>query len=158
MFFNSCPTVPVIPIKKIVGIDINFWLMEASLIPYMSTKTIPSIQIEVKKRNNAEVYHRKVSSNLNIFCMCLGRYTLGDLLQQHVVATCHKKSNQTEFVQLVAATNSVAETKIFLQKFSSTHEAICCWDVSQQCVAATSCPTCTHGIICRHYLLLQVVV
>ena len=37
------------------------------------------------------------------------------------------------------------------------HEAICCWDVSQQCVAATSCPTCTHGTICRHYLLLQVV-
>ena len=70
MFFNSCPTVPVIPIKKIVGIDINFWLMEARLIPYMSTKTIPSIEIEVKKRNNGEVYHRKVSSNLNIFCMC----------------------------------------------------------------------------------------
>ena len=58
------------PNKKIVGIDINFWLMEARLIPYTSTKTIPSIQIEVKKRNNGEVYHRKVSSNLNIFCTC----------------------------------------------------------------------------------------
>ena len=73
------------------------------------------------------------------------------------MATCHKKSNQTEFVRLVAATNSVAETKIFLQKFSSTHEAICRWDVSLQCVAATSCLNYTHGEICHHDLLLQVV-
>ena len=57
--------------KEIVGIDINFWLTEASLIPYMSTKTIPSMQIDVKKWNNAEVCHRQVSWSLNIFLYVL---------------------------------------------------------------------------------------
>ena len=45
----------------------------------------------------------------------------------------------------------------FSQKFSSTHEAICRCDVSPQRVAATSRPTCTHGVISRLDLLLQLV-
>ena len=44
--------------------------------------------------------------------------------------------------------NPVAEKKIFSQKFSCTHEAICRCDVSPQRVASTSRPTCTHGVIC----------
>ena len=43
----------------------------------------------------------------------------------------------------------------FSQNFCSTHEAICRCDVSPQHVAATSCRTCTHGVICRRDLLLQ---
>ena len=43
--------------------------------------------------------------------------------------------------------------KILLQR----HEAICRCDVSPQHVAATSRRTCTHGVICRRYLLLQLV-
>ena len=45
----------------------------------------------------------------------------------------------------------------FSEKFSSTHEAICRCDVSPQCVSATNRPTCTHGVICRRDLLLQLV-
>ena len=45
----------------------------------------------------------------------------------------------------------------FSQKFSSTHEAICRWDVSPHLVAATSSPTCTHGVICRRDVLQQLV-
>ena len=37
------------------------------------------------------------------------------------------------------------------------HEAICRCDVSPQHVAANSRRTCTHGVICRRYLLLQLV-
>ena len=43
--------------------------------------------------------------------------------------------------------------KILLQR----HEAISRCDVSPQHVAATSRRTCTHGVICRRYLLLQLV-
>ena len=45
----------------------------------------------------------------------------------------------------------------FSQKFSSTHEAICRCDVSPHLVAATSRPTCTHGVIGRRDVLLQLV-
>ena len=45
----------------------------------------------------------------------------------------------------------------FSQKFSSTHEAICRCDVSPHLVAATSRPTCTHWVICRRDVLLQLV-
>ena len=49
------------------------------------------------------------------------------------------------------------QRQIFSQKFSSTHEAICRCDVSSGHVCATSRRTCTHGVICRHDLLLQLV-
>ena len=71
---------------------------------------------------------------------------------QHVT----KNQIRQNLCNLLWQQNSVVEKKIFLQKFCSTHEAICHWDVSQQCVAATSCPTSTHGESCRHDLLLQV--
>ena len=80
--------------------------------------------------------------------------------QNFVAATCPRtteKSNQTEFVRLVAATKSCWRKKIFSQKFSCTHETICRCDVSPQRVASTSRPTCTHGVICRRDVLLQLV-
>ena len=49
------------------------------------------------------------------------------------------------------------QRQIFSQKFSSTHEAICRCDVSSGHVCATSRRTCTHGVIRRHDLLLQLV-
>ena len=79
------------------------------------------------------------------------------LQQNFVEATRCKKSNQTEFVRLIAATKFCCRDR-FSQNFSSTHEAICRCDVSPQHVAATSRQTCTHGLICRRDLLLQLVV
>ena len=114
-----------------------------------------------------------------------GRYTLGDKLQQHVAATrCSDKSLRVYwriFVKIfVAATEFCRHNKShrfsliwffatccrdkilsrrlrFSQKFSSTHEAICHCDVSSHLVAANSHPTCTHGVICRRDVLLQLV-
>ena len=74
------------------------------------------------------------------------------LQQNFVAATCRKKSNQTEFVRLAAATKILLQMQRFSQKFSSTHEAICHSDVSPQRVAATSRPICAHGVICRRDL------
>ena len=45
----------------------------------------------------------------------------------------------------------------FSQRFSSTHEAISRCDVSPHRVAATCCPICSHGVICRCDVLLQLV-
>ena len=45
----------------------------------------------------------------------------------------------------------------FSQNFSSTHEEICRCNVSSQHFAATCRRTCTHGVICRRDLLLQLV-
>ena len=47
--------------------------------------------------------------------------------------------------------------QIFSKKFSSTQEAICRCNMSPDRVAKTSCLTCTHGVICRCDLLLQLV-
>ena len=66
-------------------------------------------------------------------------------LQQHfVTATCCKKSNQTEFVWLVAVTKFCCRDKDF-HKISPVHLK---W-LSLQQVAAASHQTCTHGVICR---------
>ena len=51
--------------------------------------------------------------------------------------------------------NILLQRQRFSQKFSRTHEAICRCNVSPQHVAATIRPTCTHGVICRRDLLLQ---
>ena len=103
-----------------------------------------------------------------------GRYTLGDKLQQHGEATCrsdkllcvyrrifvkifvaatefchHNKSHRFSLIWFFA---TCCSNKIplgrqrFSQKFSSTHKAICCCDMSPHHVAATSRPTCSHGV------------
>ena len=54
--------------------------------------------------------------------------------QNFVAATSRKKSNQTESVRLVAATNSVAATKIFTKILQYIRS-----DLSLQRVAATCC-------------------
>ena len=111
---------------------------------------------------------------------CKGRYTLGDKLQQHVAAThCSEKSLRVYWKICVKISVPATEVccsnmlqkiksdricatcrgdKILLKRqrvspnFSSRHEVICCCDVSPQHVAATSCRTCTHRVICRHNL------
>ena len=181
--------------KEIVGKDINFWLTEASLIPYMSTKTIPSMQIEVKKRNNAEVYHRKVSWSLNIFSYVLRLVHTRRL----VAATCHGNMSQkikSDRICVTCCSNKILlQRQRFFYKSSPVHTkpfvagmfhcnvllqlvaqpvhtewsvamTCCCKlspdlhtqsDLLSRLVAATCSPTCTHRVICRQDLLLQLV-
>ena len=74
---------------------------------------------------------------------------------------CH--SNMLQKIKSDRICVTFHSNKILLQRqglsqnFSSTHEATYCCDVSPQHVAATSCRTGTHGVICRHVLLLQLV-
>ena len=56
------------------------------------------------------------------------------------------------FCDLLQRQNSVAATKIFTQILQYTRR-----DLSLQRVAATSRRTCTHGVVCRRDLLLQLV-
>ena len=79
------------------------------------------------------------------------------LQQNFVAATCCKKSNQTGFVLLIAVTKLYCRDKDFHKKFSCTHEAICRCYASPRHVASTSSRTCTHWVICRRDLLLQLV-
>ena len=60
------------------------------------------------------------------------------------------------FCDLFQRQNSVAETEIFTKILQYT-EAICRCDVSPHLVAATSRRTCSHGVICRRDVLLQLV-
>ena len=68
--------------------------------------------------------------------VCTGEFLWKSLSPQQnfVAATSRKKSNQTESVRLVAATNSVAATKIFTKILQYTRS-----DLSLQRVAATCC-------------------
>ena len=73
-------------------------------------------------------------------------------LRQNLVATtCHKKPNQTKFVRLVVAQNSVAiiRDKIFT--------IILQYTLLKRFVAPQRVAACTYGVICRCDLLLQLV-
>ena len=81
-----------------------------------------------------------------------------------VAATEFCRSNKSHRFSLIWFFATCCSNKIlsrrqrFSQKFSSTHEAICrCGDVLPHLVAATSHPTCTHGVICYRDVLLQLV-
>ena len=115
-----------------------------------------------------------------------GRYTLGNKLQQQVtttrrsdkslrvywrifakifVSTYHEfcRSNMLQKIKLdrICATchgeKILLQRQRFLQNFSSTHKAICHYNVLPQHVAVTSRQTCTHWVICCRQLLLQLV-
>ena len=83
----------------------------------------------------------KIFVSLTVFCR-------GNMLQKiksdRICATCY-------------GNKILLQRQRFSQKFSVTHEVICRCDVSLQHVAATSHPTCTLVVICRHDLLLQLV-
>ena len=83
----------------------------------------------------------KIFVSLTVFCR-------GNMLQKiksdRICATCY-------------GNKILLQRQRFSQKFSVTHEVIYRCDVSLQHVAATSHPTCTHVVICRHDLLLQLV-
>ena len=78
--------------------------------------------------------------------VCTGEF-LGkslSLQRNFVAATSCKKSNQTEIVQLNCCSDKIQlQRQRFSQKFSSTHDAICCCDVSPHRVAATCRLACT---------------
>ena len=79
--------------------------------------------------------------------VCTGEFLWKSLSPQQnfVAATSRKKSNQTESVRLVAATNSVAATKIFTKILQYTRS-----DLSPRHVAATCCLECTDlYCLCR---------
>ena len=84
--------------------------------------------------------------------VCTGEFLWKSLsLQQNfVTATCRKKSNQTEFVRLLALIKFCCRDKDFTKFLQYTRS-----DLSPQHVASTSCQTCTHGVICRRDWLLQ---
>ena len=106
-----------------------------------------------------------------------GRYTLRDKLQQHVTATDHSvctgpaTSCSNMLRRHIAATNRFVYWRNFvneslflqqpfcrgnmLQKNKSDRICATCCDVSPQHVTATSCRTCTHRVICRRDVLLQ---
>ena len=73
-------------------------------------------------------------------------------MRQNLVATtCRKKPNQTKFVRLVVAQNFVAiiRDKIFT--------IILQYTLLKRFVAPQRVAACTHGVICRCDLLLQLV-
>ena len=115
-----------------------------------------------------------------------GRYTLGNKLQQHVTTTRRSDKSLRVywriFVKIITSayhefcrSNMLQKIKLdricvtwrgnkillqrqrFLQNFSSTHKAICHYNVLPQHVAVTSRQTCTHRVICHRELLLQLV-
>ena len=76
--------------------------------------------------------------------VCIGEFLCGISLspqQNFVAATSRKKSNQTESVRLIAATNSVAATKIFTKILQYTRS-----DLPLQYVAATCCCNLSPGV------------
>ena len=79
-------------------------------------------------------------------------------LQQNIVAAI-SRTNSVWFYFFLACCSEIIllRRQRFSQKFSSTLTAICCCDVSPHRVAATSRPTCTHEVIYRHDVLLQLV-
>ena len=83
---------------------------------------------------------------LENFCenLCLGNRSLW---QQHVA----ENQIRQNFVTCCGDT-ILLQRQRFSQKFSSTQS-----DLSLRCVAATCCPSCTHGVICRRDLLCQLV-
>ena len=86
------------------------------------------------------------SGLLENFCknLCLRNRILP---QQHVQKN---QTRQTEFLRLVFGDKILLQKHKFSRKFSSKRG-----DVSPQRVAATSRPACTHAVICRGDLLLQ---
>ena len=115
----------------------------------------------------------------------LQRYTLGDKLQQHgeapfsqqQIASCVLENFcenlcrcnwillpqqvaqfQSDLIFVTCCSDKIPlQRQRFSQKFSSTHEAICRSNVLPHRVAATSRPTCSHGVICHRNVLLQLV-
>ena len=84
--------------------------------------------------------------------VCTGEFLWKSLSPQQnlVAATSRKKSNQTEFAQLVAATKFCVETKIFTKFLQYTQS-----DLSPRCVAATCCcnlsPSVYRPLVIRIY-------
>ena len=81
--------------------------------------------------------------------VCNGFFLCENLrLRNRILSQKHVAKNQ--IIQNFA---TYCGDKILLQ----THEAICRCNVSPQRVASTSRPTCTHQLICRRDVLLQLV-
>ena len=143
--------------------DRSRWFQRASGKQFFSVIQSPSIlfswfNVGTHQATSCRNMLRRHIAATNRF-VCTGEFLWKSLsLQQNfVAATCCKKSNQTGFVLLIAATKLYCRDKDFHKKFSSTHEAICRCYASPRHVASTSSRTCTHWVICRRDLLLQLV-
>ena len=90
--------------------------------------------------------------------VCAGEFLWKSLSPQHnfVTTTSRKKSNQTEFVGLVAATKLCCREKDF-RKNSPVHTKRFVVATCRRNVLLHSRRTSTHGVICRRALLLQLV-
>ena len=90
-------------------------------------------------------------------------YVLEKFVKIFVAATefCrHNKSHRFSLIWFfcdLSQRQNLMQRQRFSQKFSSTHEVICCCEVSPHLVAATRRPTCSHGVICRRDVLQQLV-
>ena len=79
-------------------------------------------------------------------------------LQQNIVAATSRTNSVWFYFFLTCCSDILLlRRQRFSQKFSSTLEAICRCDVSPHGVAATSRPTCTHEVIYRRDVFLQLV-
>ena len=90
---------------------------------------------------------------------CTGEFLWKSLsLQQNFVAAKSRTNSVWfYFFRTCCSDKTLLRRQRFSQKFSSTLEAICRYDVSPHRVAATSRPTCTHEVIFRRDVLLQLV-
>ena len=90
---------------------------------------------------------------------CTGEFLWKSLsLQQNFVAAKSRTNSVWfYFFRTCCSDKTLLRRQRFSQKFSSTLEAICRCDVSPHRVAATSRPTCTHEVIFRRDVLLQLV-
>ena len=79
-------------------------------------------------------------------------------LQQNLVAAKSRTNSVWFYFFLTCCSDKILlRRQRFSQKFSSALEAICCCDVSPHRVAATCRPNCTHEVIYRRNVLLQLV-
>ena len=131
---------------------------------------IPCISYQVlKKRINArgrytlgdelQPTHRGDTSAATNRFVRTGEFLWKSLLLQKnfVAATSRTNSVWFEFLRLAAATKFCCGDKDFHRTSPVHSEAICRCDVSSHRLAATSRRACSHGVICRRAVLLQLV-
>ena len=95
--------------------------------------------------------------------VCTGEFLWKSLLLQQNFVTTTSSTDPVwfDFLPLVAATKFRWGDKDFHKNSPDTRSDLS-WFVAVTClsphhVAATSCPTCSHGVICRRDVLLQLV-
>ena len=133
------------------GYNSFFYCCRGTELKFLTSTFKPLRSVHTRQQFVATCHGDTLQWQIVLFCTV---EFLWKSLQQNTSCT---NSVLFEFLRLVTAKKLCCGDKDFHQKFSSTHEAICRCDMSPHRVAATSRPTCTHGVICRRDLLLQLV-